>query len=188
VTRVGSARGATNDSAGDVNAGTPPEESLCTACGLCCDGTLFWFARLFRKDDLEAMRALGIVVDESAMRFGLPCPCLEDKRCSVYQTRFVVCRRFECGLLSRVSGGAMPLDEALRLVEFATKLAGQIRWELSRTGISTGVALHSAVTVWRQEHGTDSRLRVNLLFGALEALRQEQFLPRKRGTTTDAGE
>ena len=47
---------------------------ICTACGLCCDGTLFEYAVL-KPDDIEAAKAAGLAVGEFAGKPGFAQPC-----------------------------------------------------------------------------------------------------------------
>jgi len=90
---------------------------LCTACGMCCDGTLFSFVAL-TGEEARPLRAAGVEVREEAGRLKLPqrCGALDGLRCTVYAQRPFVCRRFDCLLARSLTEKELPLDEALGLV------------------------------------------------------------------------
>jgi len=81
--------------------------SICTECGLCCDGTLFSWASTHPSDDLAALIGAGalVVTDVSAERFKQPCPALEAQCCTIYDSRPTTCREYRCKLLKRVEAG-----------------------------------------------------------------------------------
>ncbi len=91
--------------------------SLCTACGMCCDGTLFSFVVLSAEEG-RTMKAAGVEVHEEAGRSRLPqrCGALAGCRCTVYAQRPFTCRRFDCLLARSLNDKELPLDEALGVV------------------------------------------------------------------------
>src|SRR5262245_58774440 len=78
-------------------------EPLCTACGLCCDGTLFGQVPLTTGDEVPELENEGISIEFEAERriFKQPCAAYRRKLCSVYAYRPRVCRTFECKLLKK---------------------------------------------------------------------------------------
>ncbi len=82
--------------------GDRERSDLCLACGLCCQGA----SDLVPLDDDELDRAhrLHLPVVESPLRlaFSLPCPRLEDRRCTVYPERPRTCASYACETLRRV--------------------------------------------------------------------------------------
>jgi uncharacterized cysteine cluster protein YcgN (CxxCxxCC family) len=49
-------------------------QSLCKRCGLCCDGTLFGFAKIRPDEDIVRLKMIGITtICDDGMRFALPC-------------------------------------------------------------------------------------------------------------------
>ena len=90
---------------------------LCTACGMCCDGTLFSFVAV-TPDEARTLRGAGVEVRDDAGRLKLPqrCGALDGCRCTVYETRPFVCRRFDCLLVRSVTDKELPFDEAVGLV------------------------------------------------------------------------
>jgi len=99
--------------------GSDPIETLCTACGLCCDGTLLADVELAGRAEADRMEVLGLEVEEDGSRGGvmpLPCAALRGRRCSVYAHRPGTCRMFECQLLLDVRQGSVTLDFAQQQV------------------------------------------------------------------------
>lgn len=68
--------------------------SLCLACGLCCDGSLFGRVPLAEGDARKHLRVIP-----SGTSFEQPCSALrEDRSCAVYTSRPAACRAFTCKL------------------------------------------------------------------------------------------
>src|SRR5690242_4738886 len=61
-------------------------DTLCTRCGLCCDGTLFADVELSGRREATKLEVLGLRIDEDADRPLLlqPCAALRNRRCTVY--------------------------------------------------------------------------------------------------------
>jgi hypothetical protein len=94
-------------------------DTLCTRCGLCCDGTLFGDVELRGRREATRLAILGLDVDTDdadAELLALPCRGLRGTRCSVYAHRPSCCRTFECRLLLDAGRGALTLDDALTTV------------------------------------------------------------------------
>ena len=105
-----SARHVTND----------PGSELCLACGVCCRGVIYPDA-LIEPDELELVDATELPVHQNsdgADVFKLPCQYHKDvdNRCSIYDNRFHVCRRYECDLLKLLNQGGIELADALAIV------------------------------------------------------------------------
>ena len=108
---------------------TSPTESaastLCTACGMCCDGTLFNRARVSSRHGDTDLGARGLKVihtDEHAQYFEQPCPALTDRCCTIYADRPSVCANHRCKLLRELDAGATSLDAALAAVTETLRL------------------------------------------------------------------
>jgi Fe-S-cluster containining protein len=113
-------------------ADTPPEppngSDLCTACGLCCTGIFFDVAPLEEHElELAGKLRLPLACNQYHDAFRLPCPRLQDRRCTVYEERPGVCGSYECGLLRRFKAGEVPREEALARVRRAVARAGELR-------------------------------------------------------------
>ena len=90
--------------------------TLCTRCGLCCDGTLFGDVELTGPRETTRLEALGLDVDTDdadVELLSLPCRGLRGTRCNVYVHRPQCCRTFECRLLQDAGRGIVTVDEAL---------------------------------------------------------------------------
>ncbi len=98
--------------------------ALCQRCGLCCDGTLFSHVPLQPEEVAPARRhgldVVELVGGSPAVRQG--CSALKDRRCTLYAARPQGCRAYDCRLFKQVAGGAVPLDEALAVVDRAHSL------------------------------------------------------------------
>jgi Fe-S-cluster containining protein len=91
-------------------------DTLCTRCGLCCDGTLFGDVELTGRREAARLEVLGLDVDADdadVELLSLPCHGLRGTRCSVYAHRPECCRTFECRLLQDAERGAVTVDDAL---------------------------------------------------------------------------
>ena len=113
-----------------------PTGSLCTQCGLCCDGTLFGRVELLLADDVDGLKTQGLrIVAGSKPRFTQPCPALsEDCTCRIYAQRPQQCRAFDCALLLRVRSGELGVESAERLIRRTRKQAARVRQLLEALG------------------------------------------------------
>jgi hypothetical protein len=119
----------------EVNAS--PANLLCKACGLCCTGHLFIWAKL-RPAELDPAEALGLHVfrsDPSQRGFSQPCP-LWQGQCTIYTSRHYphVCRAYQCKLLKAVLGENTSLANALTAVEQAKSMIQEMEALLPATG------------------------------------------------------
>ena len=77
-------------------------DTLCTRCGLCCDGTLLGDVELTGPAEAARLELLGLDVDTDdadTELLSLPCAALCGTRCGIYLQRPQSCRTFECRLL-----------------------------------------------------------------------------------------
>lgn len=106
-------------------------ESLCLACGLCCNGALFRDVELQPGDDAARLRFLGFPVKTTRGRTRLPqpCPALDGCRCGIYPERPSRCRQFDCALQRAVADARISPDAALRTIhQTRRRLARVERW------------------------------------------------------------
>lgn len=125
-------------------AGGSPSARLCTACGACCNGTIFDEVPLLREEvELGKRLSLPIVPagDEAVM--SLPCPRLAGATCTIYEDRPSTCRTYRCGLLVDVEAGRVAVGEALDRVDALRVAAERVRAELPDLG--RGVPIFRAV-------------------------------------------
>ena len=121
-----------------------PASALCTACGLCCDGTLFARVRV-RADEEERIAARGLAIAPRGEKryFEQPCPRLEQGCCTIYADRPLSCTRYRCRLLLALDGGEVALPEALAKVTEAKRLI-----EATRPGWASGENANAARSRW----------------------------------------
>jgi uncharacterized protein len=111
--------------------------TLCTRCGLCCDGSLFADVELASTDEASALEVMGLEIEDADENDGglllQPCRALKGKRCSIYPHRPDCCRTFECRLLQQVKRGAVGVErakeniaEALKRIERVNELIVQL--------------------------------------------------------------
>lgn len=93
---------------------------LCTACGLCCDGSLFRFLPVdaSERETYERL-ALPVVTQSGRLAMPLPCRRLKDRACTVYAERPGGCRAYVCRLGDELTRGAVSGERALAVVREA---------------------------------------------------------------------
>jgi len=111
---------------GDSMTKPDPTETLCTRCGLCCDGSLFADVELTGRAEATGLEILGLVIEDGETRRPLlvqPCAALRERRCTIYPHRPKCCRTFECRLLREVRSGAVDVASAQsRIAETIAKI------------------------------------------------------------------
>lgn len=114
---------------GELEIDQTPAGELCKACGMCCNGHLFIWAKL-RPAELDPAEALGLKVfrsDPNQRGFSQPCP-LWQGLCTIYESPHYphVCRAYKCKLLKQVMADATPLSDALAQVSQAQGLITEL--------------------------------------------------------------
>lgn len=109
--------------------GESQANDLCKACGLCCTGHLFIWAKL-RPAELDSAEELGLTVfrsDPTQRGFSQPCP-LWRGQCTIYATPHYphICRAYKCKLLKEVIGENTPLPNALTVVDRAKEMIREL--------------------------------------------------------------
>ncbi len=93
--------------------------TLCQTCGMCCDGTLFSYARIY-PEELKKVKSQGFNVKRKDRRttvFTFPCHHLVDNKCSIYADRPKKCSGYFCRLTKQVIRGDKTLEVALEDVQ-----------------------------------------------------------------------
>lgn len=112
-------------------------DTLCTQCGLCCDGTLFADVELVGRAEVARLEIMGMEVEDEGRSTGLlsqPCAALRGTRCGIYEHRPKCCRVFECHLLQNAQQGAVSVERALEQIADAREQIRQVRETLHRLG------------------------------------------------------
>ena len=112
-------------------------DTLCTKCGLCCDGTLFADVELVGEAEAARLEIMGMEIeneDRVVGQLSQPCAALCGTRCGIYAPRPKCCRTFECHLLQSAQSGAVSVERALELVALAREQIRQVRTLLGRLG------------------------------------------------------
>jgi len=121
-----------------------PSVTLCVACGLCCDGTLFGSTRVdpWERGGLQRRGFRVIVRADGEVGFTQPCVALERepraggdaKLCRHYDGRPQTCRLFRCRVLVALEEGEVGLAEALAEVGHAQALVARLQEVLPPDG------------------------------------------------------
>jgi uncharacterized protein len=164
-------------------------ETLCTQCGLCCDGTLFADVELTGQAELTRLESMGLEVEDDDAGGGLlsqPCAALRGRRCVIYAHRPKCCRTFECGLLQDVQAGTMSVEgasvhvaEALRQIERAKTLLLELGQRDLRLPLKERAAEALVGAVGDSPEQTQRRARLAAAMSGLERLIRDRFLSRK---------
>ncbi len=110
-------------------------DTLCTRCGLCCDGTLLGDVELTGPAEAARLELLGLDVDTDdadTELLALPCAALRGTRCGIYTQRPQCCRTFECTLLRNAERGAVSVERALDQIGEARAQVQQVKALLAR--------------------------------------------------------
>jgi Fe-S-cluster containining protein len=110
-------------------------DTLCTRCGLCCDGTLFADVELAGPGEATGLEVMGLEIEDGgagAAVLVLPCAALAKRRCGVYAHRPACCREFECRLLQDTRRGAVAVARAWQQVARAHAQIRRVKALLAR--------------------------------------------------------
>lgn len=116
---------------------TEAASRLCTACGLCCDGTMFQIVRMQPGDCAAELGRLGLKIRSKEGEFHMeqPCSALKDLRCTVYERRPTRCRLFHCQQLRMLEAGETTEAAAMSLILETRAQAAQVRGLIERNGL-----------------------------------------------------
>jgi len=116
-------------------------DTLCTQCGLCCDGSLFADVELAGRKEAARLEAMGLEIEDDAAtgaQLLQPCAALRGRRCTIYEHRPRCCRTFECRLLQDVRRGAVGAEDATEQIAEALKRIGRVKDLLAQLGQHDG--------------------------------------------------
>ncbi len=113
------------------------EQTLCQACGLCCNGVIFADVQLMGGDDAVRLRSLGLTLKlggRGQVKLVQPCAAHDGCRCRIYEKRPNYCQEFECLLLKGVKAGRTEAPAALRIISRARDQANRVKQLLGELG------------------------------------------------------
>jgi Fe-S-cluster containining protein len=112
---------------------------------MCCNGVLFYSARLGPEDSRRSISTLGLKIKRRADGLHLlqPCTAHTGSACSVYEHRPARCRLFSCRQLLGVESGKISEESAREKIGEARRLTAQVGAFLAEAGDSR---LHKALT------------------------------------------
>jgi hypothetical protein len=165
-------------------------DTLCTRCGLCCDGSLFADVELAGRAEATRLEVMGLELEDDDTSGALlvqPCRALQGKRCGIYAHRPECCRTFECRLLQDVRRGTVGVERAEEKIAEALKRIGPVRELMAHLGqrdVGLPLGESCAEALARDAHADP---QVNRKRAALEAAMSavEELL---RKTFLDGGE
>jgi len=167
-------------------------DTLCTRCGLCCDGSLFADVELAGRAEAAKLEIMGLEIeDDGADRWLLsqPCRALKGRRCGIYAHRPECCRTFECRLLQDVRRGAVSVERANEHIAAALKRIEWVKELMLQLGQrDTGLPLRErCAEALAKEAGADleanrKRAELEAEMSAVEGLIWKTFLPGESGT------
>lgn len=110
---------------------------LCTACGMCCDGTMFQIVRMQPGDKPAELGRLGMKMrcHEGEFHMEQPCAALRELCCTIYDKRPMRCRLFNCQQLQRLEAGVISEDEAAAVISATRDLVRQVRHLIEQGGL-----------------------------------------------------
>ena len=110
---------------------------LCTACGMCCDGTMFQIVKLQPGDSAAELGRLGLKIRSRGGAFHMeqPCAALKELRCTVYDKRPTRCRLFHCQQLRLLETNETTETAAMSLILKARAQVAQVRDLIEQNGL-----------------------------------------------------
>jgi Fe-S-cluster containining protein len=160
-------------------------DTLCTRCGLCCDGSLFADVELVGQAEATRLEIMGLEIEEDADGELLvqPCAAFQGNRCSIYAHRPKCCRSFECQLLQEARRGAVTVErateriaEALRRIRRVKDLLAQLGQRDARMPLKERCAEVLAWEAGETHEVNRKRAELEAAISAVERLIRKTFL------------
>lgn len=161
-------------------------DTLCTRCGLCCDGSWFADVELVGQAEATRLEIMGLDIEDDDADGGLllqPCAALQGRRCGIYAHRPKCCRTFECKVLRDVRRGAMNVErarehiaQALRRIRRAKALLVQLGRRDERLPLNERCADALAMEAGANPEVNRKRAELEAGMSAVERLIRKTFL------------
>jgi Fe-S-cluster containining protein len=167
-----------------------PTDTLCTRCGLCCDGSLFADVELANTEEAAALEVMGLEIEDADASDGAlllqPCRALKGTRCGIYPHRPDCCRTFECRLLQEVKRGSVGVEQARTKIAEALQRIERVNQLIVQLGQGSGrlpLKERCAEALARSEVAADSELNLKraelrATMTSVDRLMEETFLCR----------
>jgi hypothetical protein len=151
-------------------------QSLCLACGICCEGAIFRGVPLSPEDEISPLTAAGIniVPDGERNVFMLPCAAHKNHECTVYAHRPRVCQQYRCELLKRFTRGEISQDAALEIIGKTISVRNEVD-SLANSTNDPGITLFLRQWIRDPSIGTSHKTYAQLF---LKFLILQKFLDR----------
>jgi len=109
---------------------------LCAACGMCCNGVMFYIVRLQPADSPKELAALGLKLKRKKGENYIqqPCPAFRGSHCSIYAARPERCRVFACRQLQGIAEGKITETMALERIQEAQRRVAEVEELLEKAG------------------------------------------------------
>lgn len=113
------------------------ESDICTKCGICCTKSVFSAVHCTPNQFLkikERIPSIPLHVNPSAnlsqtvlenseqIQLRFTCPALKDNKCSVYDIRPRMCKRFRCWLLEKHEKGEISYEDVMNEIQYIKEL------------------------------------------------------------------
>jgi len=165
-----------------------PTDTLCTRCGLCCDGSLFADVELAGSDEATTLEVMGLEIEDDEEDGALllqPCRALKGKHCSIYPHRPDCCRTFECRLLQEVKRGMVSVELAKAKIAEALQRIERVKELIDKPGpgaerLPLKESCNEALARFEEFAGNpevnQKRAELQAAMTSVESLLQETFL------------
>jgi Fe-S-cluster containining protein len=109
---------------------------LCAACGMCCNGVLFYSLLLQPSDSARKLTALGLKIKhrKDGRHIPQPCPAHAESRCTIYAQRPVRCQKFACRQLQALEAGQTTEETAREKIAEAQRRIARVRTLFHQAG------------------------------------------------------
>lgn len=109
------------------------ESEICVSCGLCCDGTIFNYVALKKRDHMEQYEKLNPKYENDSLLFYQPCREFNcTSGCKIYAIRPSTCEEFRCHLLDELAAGHISRRGALDIIIKAKSLRDGVMADIDK--------------------------------------------------------
>ena len=167
-----------------MNAASPEiTRSLCSDCGMCCDGTLFHSVVLQPTDSPRTLSSLGLSLKRKPglTTFRQPCSAHQNNQCTIYENRPQRCRLFNCQQLLRVATGEITQSFAQETIASTRKKINQVVERIERlteTNPNQGLAQRFSVAITNTVPSQE-RTELEAAMTELQGILEKEFRVRE---------